>query len=69
MGQKMRFEMTTDGCLQAKQYLTDICKLEDFENNYTSVDGYSLVAYANYEFDKITRSLNKNRGCATGEKE
>ena len=42
------FEMTGDGYILAKEYLEAIGKLEEFENNRTSVDGYSLVAFANY---------------------
>ena len=42
------FAMTGEGYIKAKQYLKDIGKLEEFENNKTSTDGYSLVYYANY---------------------
>jgi hypothetical protein len=42
------FEMTRDGWATAKQYLKEIDKFEEFENNTLSLDGYSLVAYANY---------------------
>ena len=43
----MMFEMTRDGCMQATEYLKFIGKYTDFINNRTSVDGYSLIAYAN----------------------
>ena len=42
------FEMTGEGYAQAKKYLEEIGKLKEFENNKTSVDGFSLVAYANH---------------------
>jgi hypothetical protein len=48
------FEMTSDGCAQAKKYLMGIGKLDEFESNKTSVDGYSLVSYANHYKSKET---------------
>lgn len=42
------FTMDPDGYLKAKEYLIKIGKLEEFENNKVSVDGFSLIAYANY---------------------
>ena len=50
------FEMTSEGCIKAKEYFEHVIhfgpagvvnKLEEFENNNTSTDGYSLVHYAN----------------------
>jgi len=41
------FEMPKEGYIEAKKYLKSIDKLKDFENNNTSVDGYSLIYYAN----------------------
>lgn len=41
------FEMTTEGYKEAKKYLEEINKLDEFLNNKTSVDGYSLIATAN----------------------
>lgn len=39
--------MTVDGCIAAVEHLTSVNKLELFNSNRTSVDGYSLVAFAN----------------------
>jgi len=41
------FKMTKEGYEKAKSYLKSINKLKDFENNNTSVDGYSLIYFAN----------------------
>jgi oligoribonuclease NrnB/cAMP/cGMP phosphodiesterase (DHH superfamily) len=41
------FEMTEEGYNKAKKYLIEVNRFEDFENNKTSTDGYSLVYYAN----------------------
>lgn len=41
------FEMTSEGYRLAKQYLVSIHRYNRFMNNYTSTDGYSLIAYAN----------------------
>jgi len=41
------FEMSSDGYDKAKQYLKEVNKLKEFEDNKTSTDGYSLVHYAN----------------------
>jgi oligoribonuclease NrnB/cAMP/cGMP phosphodiesterase (DHH superfamily) len=41
------FEMSSDGYDKAKQYLKEVGKLKEFEDNKTSTDGYSLVHYAN----------------------
>ncbi len=43
----MSYEMTNDGYNKAKEYLRSIGKLKEFENNPISVDGFSLVYYAN----------------------
>ncbi len=48
----MSFEMTQEGYAKAKEYLIKIGKLEEFMNNKTSIDGYSLVAYANHYKNK-----------------
>jgi len=53
------FNYDKDGCIKAKDYLDYIDKLEEFENNCTSVDGYSLVNYANFWFNKA--AWNKER--------
>ena len=44
---RMMFEMTIDGYEKAKKYLIDTERYEGFLNNAVSVDGYSLVAFAN----------------------
>lgn len=41
------FEMTNEGYNEAKTYLDSIGKLKEFENNELSIDGFSLVYYAN----------------------
>lgn len=41
------FEMSNDGYDKAKQYLKEVGQLKEFEDNHTSIDGYSLVHYAN----------------------
>ena len=41
------FEMSSDGYDKAKQYLKEVGQLKEFEDNHTSIDGYSLVHYAN----------------------
>ena len=41
------FSMTHDGYVAAKQYLIDIGRHAEFLANATSVDGFSLVAFAN----------------------
>ena len=48
----MEFEMTGDGYSKAKAYLEEVGKLKEFMNNKTSLDGYSLVAFANVEYDR-----------------
>lgn len=45
------FEFTKQGVINAKKYLVEIDKLDDFNKNQTSVDGYSLVEYANYCYE------------------
>lgn len=46
------FEMTEYGYIEAKKYLDSIGKLKEFENNPFSVDGYSLVYFANMYKEK-----------------
>lgn len=41
------FPFTVEGYQQAKAYLKKVGRYEDFMNNGTSIDGYSLVAFAN----------------------
>ena len=41
------FPMTQDGYRAAKSYLIAISKYDEFMNNKTSLDGFSLVAFAN----------------------
>jgi len=41
------FEMTTEGCRQATEYLKSIDKYNDFLDCTFSTDGYTLVATAN----------------------
>ena len=41
------FEMTSEGYNKAKEYLESIGKLKDFEDNELSIDGFSLIYYAN----------------------
>ena len=47
MSDKPHFSMTREGYTAAKQYLVEIGRYEEFLNNHTSVDGYSLIAFAN----------------------
>lgn len=54
-----KFEYDSSGYIKAKDYLEYIDKLEEFNNNMTSVDGYSLVNYANFWYNKI--QWNKDR--------
>jgi len=42
-----RFDFDINGYNKAKEYLIEINKLQEFENNNTSTDGFSLVHYAN----------------------
>ncbi len=44
----MKFEMTLEGCAKATEWLKENGHYEEFMNNGFSVDGYSLVATANY---------------------
>ena len=46
------FEMTGKGAIAARRYLVEIGKYEEFMNNRTSLDGYSLVQWANAYLDK-----------------
>ena len=46
------FKMTEEGYKKAKSYLDKIGKYNEFENNNTSNDGYSLVLYANRILEK-----------------
>ncbi len=39
--------MTREGYVAAKKYVMEIGRYDEFLNNNTSVDGYSLVAFAN----------------------
>ena len=48
------FDITTEGYTKAKEYLKGLNKLEEFEKNNTSVDGYSLVYYANNIAKKLS---------------
>lgn len=43
----MTFHMTKEGYTKAKQYLMNIGKYEEFLNNGFSVDGFSLIEFAN----------------------
>lgn len=47
------FEMTKEGCERAKNFLTLIGKIDDFLENGQSVDGFTMVAYANVELEKL----------------
>lgn len=42
-----RFEYTTEGYLEAKKYLISVGKWKDASTKGFSVDGYSVVHYAN----------------------
>lgn len=42
------FTMTKEGYAKAKEYLQEIGKLDEFKGNKISVDGFSLIAYANH---------------------
>ena len=46
------FQMTGEGCEAATLYLQEIGKWEEFTNNETSVDGYSLVQWANVYWNR-----------------
>ena len=48
----MEFNMTKEGCSKAKQYLISIGRYQEFLDNCVSVDGYSLVAFANHWLKK-----------------
>ena len=41
------FEITRESYKEAEQYLKDVGELDNFLSNKTSIDGYSLIAYAN----------------------
>ena len=53
MSDGLFFSMTREGYAAAKKYLMEIGRYDEYEeynkflNNNTSVDGYSLVAFAN----------------------
>jgi len=47
-----RYLPTYEGCKGAKAYLILIDKYTDFIANSQSTDGYSLVEWANVEYDK-----------------
>ena len=47
-----QFSMTNIGYVEAKAYLKTIEKYKEFMDNKTSTDGYSLVAFANIEYEK-----------------
>lgn len=51
-----KFEMTHLDYTKAKSYLEDIGRLDEFLSNNTSLDGYSLIAFANsvYEIEQNT---------------
>lgn len=51
------FEMTSDGYIKAKEYLKEVGKLKEFENNKTYTDGYSLVYYANDVAKRLSEEL------------
>lgn len=44
--------LTVEGYAEAKEYLISINEYDNFMNNRVSVDGYSLVAYANALYHK-----------------
>lgn len=46
------FEMTRDGCYEARRYLVANDKYQEFMDNRTSLDGYSLVQWANSVLEK-----------------
>ena len=48
------FKMDRDSYDKARQYLEEVGKLKEFENNKTSTDGYSLVYYANDVAKKLS---------------
>ena len=48
----MKFEMTRDGCYEARRYLVTNGKYQEFMDNRTSLDGYSLVQWANACWEK-----------------
>ena len=52
MDNKQYFDISNDGYRKARDYLIKINKLEEFENNEVSIDGYSLIYYANHYKNK-----------------
>ena len=48
-----KFEMTTEGLLEAQKFLTDIGEGDLIEKEL-STDGYTLVALANSVYEKYT---------------
>ena len=54
-----KFNMTNEGYIKAKEYLKSINMLDKFENNKTSVDGYSLVSFANEAYRQINNKEDK----------
>lgn len=43
----MKFEMTREGCVLATDYLKKVDQYDAFMRNGWSVDGFSLIAWAN----------------------
>lgn len=41
------FEYTVEDCIAAEEWLRRIGRFEQFDNNMTSRDGWSLIAFAN----------------------
>lgn len=48
----MKFEMTREGCVLATDYLKKVDQYDAFMRNGWSVDGFSLIAWANAYYEK-----------------
>ncbi len=53
----MKFQMTREGCKAATKWLKENGRYEEFENNSFSVDGYSLVHWANHYYEKTPKGM------------
>ena len=56
----MTYQMTREGYKKAREYLKRIGKLEEFNKNSWSTDGYSLIYFANACKDKKNELSRKS---------
>lgn len=49
-------KFTFNDYLEAKKWLIDINEYDNFMNNSFSVDGYSLISYANEKYEELNIS-------------